>query len=600
MDNNIQNRYSLVNSLVEKINNEELKSLSTFLGDRIDNLDSYVMMLGETSCGKSSIINGLMGENNLFVSAAPSTGAITEVEFKKNISNKEYYAINKNATIEEINKDVFEELTKKPDEELKRLKLITKSPKYKFSNMRLFDTPGYGSIIKEHEEVLKEFIPNSDIIIYTVNYKIGIQENDYAFLGFLKELIRDDVEIILVINRCPESVSDSNRRVVEIKKYVKDILHDDIATFLIKTETCENEYGYPLPACENLWSYVERILNSPKRIHMLEEIFSQYIEELLDKCENEIEKKYENIKLSKEQKEKIKQRSDRFVKNIENIKSSLIEPTFEKLINSLDRKMKVAQDNINNKMDESIENISNAKMDETIPYISNHLLPYCTQIEVTEIKRYIEIILDDLNNQVNDYLNTEIIQFNKDIEVCFSTATELAGKKLGKNVGKGMVNGGLVKYFSKFGGRGKAGAGVANAASHYLKVAGDMVGKKFSRATHNALKKKLSQIGATSMRAISNAAVVIVELLSIIIEYSTWKSKLKKKTHKATSDWYDECLNTIKDDLQKLKEENLEILTEIVNEEINMYNYSDVIEDENEILTLYNELNNVKIKLGVE
>lgn len=600
MNKNIQNKYSLVNSLVENINKEELKSLSTFLGERINNLDSYVIMLGETSCGKSSIINGLMGDNNLFVSAVPSTGAITEVEFKDNVSNKEYYAINKNATIEEINKDIFEELTKKPDEELKRLKLITKSPKYKFSNMRLFDTPGYGSIIKDHEEVLKEFIPNSDIIIYTVNYKIGIQENDYAFLGFLKELIRDDVELILVINRCPEIINDSNRRVVEIKKYVKDILHDDIATFLIKTETCDDEYGYPLPECEKLWGYVEKNLNSPQRIHMLEDIFSQYIEELLGKCENEIEKRYENIKLSQEQKDKIKQRSDKFVKNIETIKSSLIEPTFEKLINSLDRKMKIAENNINNKMDESIENISNAKMDETIPYISNHLLPYCTQAEVTEIKRNIEIILDDLNNQVNDYLNSEIIQFNKDIEICFSTATELAGKTLGKKVGKRMIDGGLVKYFSKFGGRGKAGAGVANAASHYLKVAGDMVGKKFSRATHNALKKKLSQIGATSMRAISNVAVVIIELLSVIIEYSTWKSKLKKKIHKATSEWHDECLNTIKNDLLKLKEENIEILTDIINEEINMYNYSDVIEDENDIITLFNELNNVKIKLGVE
>lgn len=600
MDKSIQNKYNLVNSLVENINDEELKSLSTFLGDRIDNLDSYVMMLGETSCGKSSIINGLMGENNLFVSAAPSTGAITEVEFKDNVSNKEYYAINKNATIEEINKNVFEELTKKPDEELKRLKLITKSPEYKFSNMRLFDTPGYGSIIKEHEEVLKEFIPNSDIIIYTVNYKIGIQENDYAFLGFLKELIRDDVELILVINRCPESINDSNRRVVEIKKYISDIIHDNIPTFLIKSERCEDENSYPLPKCEELWSYVEGILNSDKRVKILNEVFSQYIGELLQRCEIEIEKRYENIKLSQEEKEKIKQRSDRFIRNIESIKPNLIDPTFEKLIDSLDIKLKVAQENINNKIDKSIESNSNGKMDETIPFISNHLLPYFTQQEVTEIKRYIEIVLEDLNDRINDYLNTEITQFNKDIDICFSTATELAGKKIGKDIGKRVIDGGLVKYFSKFGGNGKAGAGVANAASHYLKVIGDMGGKKFSLATHNALKKKLSQIGATSMRAISNASVVIVELLSVIIEYSTWKSKLKKKTHKATDEWYNECLKLMKNDLLELKEENIEILTDIIKEEKNLYNYSDIADDEKEIKVLYNKLNQVKLELGVK
>ena len=36
---------------------------------------------------------------------------------------------------------------------------------------RIFDTPGYGSIVAEHEEVLKDFLPNSDFVVYTINYK---------------------------------------------------------------------------------------------------------------------------------------------------------------------------------------------------------------------------------------------------------------------------------------------------------------------------------------------------------------------------------------------------------------------------------------------
>ena len=89
MDKDIQNKYKLVNSLVNKIDNEDLKILSQFLGDRIANVDSYVMMLGETSSGKTSLINGLMRENNLIVSAAPSTGTITEIEFRDNLLNKD-------------------------------------------------------------------------------------------------------------------------------------------------------------------------------------------------------------------------------------------------------------------------------------------------------------------------------------------------------------------------------------------------------------------------------------------------------------------------------------------------------------------------------
>ena len=127
MNRRILENYNLVNSIIEKIGDEELKVLSAFLGDRIRNVDSYVMMLGETSSGKSSIINGLMEENTLFVSSTPSTGSITEVEFKDDIIENQLYAINKDATIERIDEDVFNQLIKKSDEDFQRLKLVTKS-----------------------------------------------------------------------------------------------------------------------------------------------------------------------------------------------------------------------------------------------------------------------------------------------------------------------------------------------------------------------------------------------------------------------------------------------------------------------------------------
>lgn len=599
MNKNIQEMYNKVNSLVEKIDDEGLTHLSRFLGDRIYNLDTYVIMLGETSSGKSTIINGLMQENNLFISAAPSTGTITEVEFKNNILQKEFYAINKDATIEKIDKEIFDELIKKPDEDLKRLKLVTKSPDYKFSNMRLFDTPGYGSIIKEHEEVLKDFIPNSDSVIYTVNYKIGIQNNDYGFLSFLRELIRDDVEIILVINRCPKRVKDLeiDKRVVEIKKIIKDILHQETYTVLVRAETCEDEY--PLPKCEGLWNYIEKNLNSPKRINMIENICTQYIFELLYMCEEEIEKRYQNIKLSKDIKEKIKGSLEAFIEKTETIVPEMIEPTFDKLIDSLDDKFNTAKKNIKKNTSQSIENIDNIRKEETIAYISNHLLPYSTEIEVNEIKRYIEITLEDLNNKINDYLNSEIIKFNKDIEIYFSSTIELAGKQLGKNIGKNFVDVGLKGYFAKFGGQGGAGAGIANAASHYLKVVGDIFNKKFSLATHNALKSGLKKMGATSLKFISNVAIVFVELVTLTIDYSTWKGKLIGKIDVAVDDWSNQSLDAIKKDLLKLKDENIDILRNIVDEQRNKFDYSEEIPDEKETIELIDTLEKIKSELGV-
>ena len=106
---------------------------------------------------------------------------------------------------------------------------------------------------------------------------------------------------------------------------------------------------------------MEKILDSPEREEKLSNIFLQYIKELGNKCENEIVKRYENIKLSKQEKQKIKNRTEQFVKDIESIIPNLIEPTFDKLIASLDKKMDIAKNNIQYEVSKSIDNISTLK-----------------------------------------------------------------------------------------------------------------------------------------------------------------------------------------------------------------------------------------------
>ena len=298
-------------------------------------------------------------------------------------------------------------------------------------------------------------------------------------------------------------------------------------------------------------------------------------------------------------KEKIENRSKEFSDNINNLIPTLIEPTFNKLIKNIPDKLQIAKLNINSATKEAIDRVSNGNMDETIIYVSNHLVPYNAEKEVLEIQRYIGVTLDNLNDEINDYLNSEIIEFNKDITICFETSTELAVKDFGKNVGKKALTSGLNNYFAAFGGAGGAGAGVANAASHALKVAGDFFGKTFTRETHNALKHFLSKIGATSIKAIGNAVTIIIECATVIIDYSTWKNKLEKKVGESLENWYDESCNSVKNDLLKLKEENITTLKSIVKEETNKYCYKEEdLKDELKTVKLLQEVEKVKLELG--
>ena len=93
--------------LVSMTGKPEIDAMAKFLYERITHPDSYVVLLGETSSGKSSVINGLLGAPILPMKADPSTATITEVEFSDKVSENEFYAINKNATIEKIDYNLF-------------------------------------------------------------------------------------------------------------------------------------------------------------------------------------------------------------------------------------------------------------------------------------------------------------------------------------------------------------------------------------------------------------------------------------------------------------------------------------------------------------
>ena len=210
-------------------------------------------------------------------------------------------------------------------------------------------------------------------------------------------------------------------------------------------------------------------------------------------------------------------------------------------------------------------------MDETIAFVNNHSLPMAINRETKEYERWLMLELDAMNECVDDYLNEAIANYYHEIELHFATNAEVAARVGGgKIVGKIMENG-LRQYFAAFGGAGGAGAGVANAAKHLLKKTGDLFGKKFSRETYNALAHTLKKIGFTSVKAIGNAVTVIIEVAQVIIDYSTWKPKLKKQVKKGLDEWYEKTVDTVTKDLENLKTENINTLKDIINDIASKY-----------------------------
>lgn len=556
----------MLEELVSITGNPDIEAMSKFLYERITHHDSYVVFLGETSSGKSSVINGLLRTPILPMKANPSTAVITEIELSNSCTSDEFYAINKNATIEKIDHNLFLQLNEHPDDNLKRLKVRKNIGKTPLDHLRIFDTPGYGSIVAEHEEVLKEFLPNSDIVVYTVNYKIGIQDEDYIFLGFLRELVREDVKIYLLVNRCPEGIDVKSPKIKSIKSFVSDILTIDPEVNIIHNIVTEEEYGHPLPHNCELWNSISKELTSPSRLKSLEQAFDNYIDDLYSKCFRIIESRYLSAKLNKEEFEAIKKTQEESAKRIHHAIPTLIDPVFDKIKNSLSSKFNEVKNNVTKKITFEIDKSDQTSMEEMVAYTNAHLLPYTIKAETTEVQRYINIELDDLNRKVDDYLQKELVRFNNEITIRMQTnvgaATSSIVAGMIKEAGKNSLQG----YFAAFGGMGGANAGVANAASHLLKKAGDLFGHTFSRATHNGVKHFLAKIGATSMKAVGATVAVVTEILFAVYELTTWKRKLKSKVSTGLDKWQEDTIDIVKEDLEKLRESNIETIRGIAND----------------------------------
>ena len=133
MFNETLKRLEALEPLIEAVDREDITTLSEFLYDRIIHPDSYVVFLGETSSGKTSILNGFMERDILPVKAIPTTAAITELAITGEPSEDNYLAIFQDARCKKINKEEFLHLSEHPADDLNRLRLTIHSDRNDFS-----------------------------------------------------------------------------------------------------------------------------------------------------------------------------------------------------------------------------------------------------------------------------------------------------------------------------------------------------------------------------------------------------------------------------------------------------------------------------------
>ena len=117
------------------------------------------VVVGEVKSGKSSFINALVGENICQVDAAPCTDVIQQIVYAASRFEEEIHPL------------------------LKKIGL----PLPILQTIAIVDTPGTNTVIENHQEITRNFIPNSDLVFMVFQAKNPYTQSAWDLLDYIRE-----------------------------------------------------------------------------------------------------------------------------------------------------------------------------------------------------------------------------------------------------------------------------------------------------------------------------------------------------------------------------------------------------------------------------
>ncbi len=189
-----QHFHSKIKHLQEK--NEQWNSASWRVG-----------LIGITSSGKSTLVNGLLGEQLLPSAVKPSTNCL--IMIRKGAQQKVIVTY-ENGKVKEFVENLSEEINKignelkNPINSQKILQLSVFSKKFKLNqDITLCDTPGLEAYnMPHHDEItLSNILPWLDLVLYVSTIRLVGQENSKII-----QLITDRDKPLICILNCSDSI----------------------------------------------------------------------------------------------------------------------------------------------------------------------------------------------------------------------------------------------------------------------------------------------------------------------------------------------------------------------------------------------------------
>jgi small GTP-binding protein len=164
------------------------EALST-LQDAILQLDELFLMVvvGEFNAGKSALVNALLGERVLLEGATPTTSRVTLVKWGEKVG-------------EQVVDENF---------------AIYTHPLPLLKELNIVDTPGTNAVIRYHERLTEEFVPRSDLVLFTTSADHPLTESERQFL---ERILSWGKKVVFALNKA--DILEDEKSLEEIRSFV--------------------------------------------------------------------------------------------------------------------------------------------------------------------------------------------------------------------------------------------------------------------------------------------------------------------------------------------------------------------------------------------